>query len=317
MGVTGALPAASGQRTPCPGFPCYRTAPMASISSTTSMRSTAVRLGPLGLLREAGREVWSRRMLVRYLVQADMRKKGADSVLGNVWWLLDPLLQLAVYVVLVQFIFQQRIPDFALFVAAAILPWKWFSSALNDAITSVTSQERLIKQVKFPKLVLPTAAVGAGVVNFGFGLLTMVGLMLVFYLDRLTLNLLWIPVVAVVQLTFTMAAAFVAAAVNVFFRDLGNLARHGLRIWFYLSPGLYSVDRLASISPVLGTLTWLNPFTILFESYRAAIYGRADGSGPTSPDLLPLAILFLVSIGFLVAATAFFKRLEPSFAKVL
>jgi ABC-type polysaccharide/polyol phosphate export permease len=256
-------------------------------------------------------------MLIRYLVQADMRKKGADSLLGNIWWLLDPLLQLAVYVVLVQVIFQQRIPDFALFVFAAILPWKWFNSAVNDAIMSVTSQERLIKQVKFPKLVLPTAAVMAGVVNFAFGLVTMMGLMVVFYLDRISPFLLWIPAIAVVQLVFTMAAAFVFAAVNVFFRDLGNLARHALRIWFYLSPGLYSVDRLASVSPILGTITWFNPFTILFEAYRSVIYGKADGSGPTTPDLVPLVVLLLVSMVLLALATVFFKRLEPSFAKVL
>jgi len=289
---------------------------MASTTTPTSMRTTAVRPGPLGLLSEAVREVWSRRMLIRYLVQADMRKKGADSLLGNVWWLLDPLLQLAVYVVLVQIVFQVRIPDYALFVFSAILPWKWFSSAVNDAIMSVTSQERLIKQVKFPKLVLPTAAVMAGVVNFGFGLITMLGLMLVFYMDRITPYLLWVPVVAVVQLVFTLAVAMMFASVNVFFRDLGNLARHALRIWFYLSPGLYSLDRLTNASAILGGIAQLNPFTVLFESYRAAIYGTAD-SGPGHPDLVPLTVLLMASILFLGLATIFFKRLEPSFAKVL
>lgn len=290
---------------------------MASISTPTSMRTTATHPGPLGHLTEAAREIWSRRMLIRYLVQADMRKKGADSLLGNIWWLLDPLLQLAVYVVLVQIVFQVRIPDYALFIFSAILPWKWFNAALNDAIMSVTSQERLIKQVKFPKLVLPTAAVMAGVINFGFGLITMFGLMLVFYADRLSPYLLWIPLIAAVQLVFTMAAAYVVAAVNVFFRDLGNLARHGLRIWFYMSPGLYSIDRLTSLSPVLATVVWFNPFTILFESYRAVIYGPSDGSGPTTPDLVLLAVLGVVSLILLTLATIFFKRLEPSFAKVL
>jgi ABC-type polysaccharide/polyol phosphate export permease len=256
-------------------------------------------------------------MLVRYLVQADLRKKGADTLLGNVWWLLDPLLQLVVYVVLVQVIFQVQIPDYALFVFSAILPWKWFSSAVNDAILSVSSQDRLIKQVQFPKIVLPLAAVMAGVVNFAFGLIPLLGLMLVFYADRITPYLLLIPVIAVVQLVFTLAVALVVAAVNVFFRDLGNLARHFMRIWFYLSPGLYSLDRVAAASPALATLSSLNPFTILFEAYRAVIYGTSDGGPPTTPDWAALGALLVVSLILLGLTTVFFKRLEPSFAKVV
>ena len=69
--------------------------------------------GPIGLLREAATEI-ARRRLIGYLVQADVRKKGADTLLGNLWWVLDPLLQMAVYVVLVSVIFQReqaRLPD--------------------------------------------------------------------------------------------------------------------------------------------------------------------------------------------------------------
>lgn len=289
---------------------------MASIPSTITARSTATRPGPIGLIREAIGEVASRRMLIRYLVQADVRKKGADTLLGNIWWLLDPLLQLLVYVVLVQVIFQVRIPDYALFVFSAILPWKWFNSAVNDAILSVSSQDRLIKQVKFPKVVLPLAAVTAGVVNFAFGLVPLLGLMVLFYADRLSPYLLLIPIIAVVQAVFTVSVALVMGATNVFFRDVGNLARHGLRIWFYMSPGLYSLDRVAGVSETLATLLRLNPFTVLFESYRAVIYGTADG-GPTMPDWTGLAILLVVSLILTALATVFFKRLEPYFAKVL
>ena len=101
------------------------------------------------------REIWSHRRLTRYLVRADLKKHGSDTVLGNVWWVLDPLLQMLVYVVLVSIIFQRPTPDYPLFIFAAILPWKWFTSAVNDAISSVTGRERLIKQIHFPKIVLP------------------------------------------------------------------------------------------------------------------------------------------------------------------
>lgn len=265
---------------------------------------------PLELVAQGVRDVWSRRRLTRYLVEADLHKHGADTVLGNIWWVLDPLLQMVVYVILVSIIFQVKTEDYALFVFSAILPWKWFSASVNDSITSVTTRERIIKQVNFPKLVLPVAASSSGIVSFAFGLIPLLGLMILFYSDRISPWLLLIPVVAVVQLAFTLAVAVFVSAVNVFFRDIGNVARHGLRIWFYLSPGLYSLDRLTE-NPTLQTLMRLNPWATLFESYRDLIYlGRA-------PDWIGLAVLFVVSIVLLGLAIVFFKRLEPSFAKVL
>lgn len=293
------------------------------ISTTTPVtyRASAARPGPAGLLAEAIRETWSRRRLVRYLVQADLKKTGADSLLGNVWWVLDPLLQMLVYVILVSVILRQSLPDYPLFIFAAILPWKWFTSSVNDAIASVTSQERLIKQVQFPKIVLPTAAMSAAVANFLFGLVPLAGLLVIFYHDRLSALLVLVIPIAVVQFVFSLAFGYVVAGVNVFFRDVANISRHALRLWFYLSPGLYppsSLARIAESHPTIAQLMTLNPFYTLFDSYRAVIYGSTDaGVGPHQPDWAALGIVLAASLAFLAVATIFFKRLEPSFAKVL
>lgn len=265
---------------------------------------------PAVLIREGLADIWSRRRLTRYLVEADLAKHGADTLLGNIWWFLDPLLQMAVYVVLISIIFARPTPDYPLFIFAAILPWKWFSATINDAVTAVTARERIIKQVAFPKLVLPVAATASGIASFSFGLVPLLGLMVVFYADRLSPFLLLIPLVAGVQFLFSLSVAIVLSAVNVFFRDIGNVARHGLRLLFYLSPALYSIDHLAS-RPTIQQLMWLNPFTTLFESYRNLIY---DGTWPHWDALIALA---LISVGLCVAAIVAFKWVEPSFAKVL
>ena len=240
-----------------------------------------------------------------------MHKHGADTFLGNVWWLLDPLLQMVVYVVLVSVIARVSKPDYPLFVFCAILPWKWFSTAVNDGISSVTSRERIIKQVKFPTIVLPVSATLSGVVNFVFGFIPLFALIVLFFPDRLFVSLLLIPFVAVVQFVFSLAIAMFVAATNVFFRDIANVARHGLRLWFYLSPALYELSDVSERSHTLGAIMSLNPWTPLFESYRAVIY---EG---TTPLWGPLAILLVISLVMLALATLFFKRLEPSFAKVL
>ena len=151
--------------------------PFAAMSVTSeapaAFRHSAATPGFVALLREGIGEILSRRRLVRYLVQADIKKKGADTLLGNIWWVMDPLLQMVVYVVFVALILQHRQPDYPLFILSAILPWKWFTSSVGDATGSVVSQERLIKQIQFPKIVLPVAATTAGVVGFAFGLIAL------------------------------------------------------------------------------------------------------------------------------------------------
>jgi ABC-type polysaccharide/polyol phosphate export permease len=284
-----------------------------------SLRSTAVRPGPIGLVTEAIRETWSRRRLIRYLVQADLKKKGSDTVLGNIWWVLDPLLQMVVYVILVSVIFQRTTPDYPLFIFAAILPWKWFTSSVYDAITSVVGQERLIKQIQFPKIILPTATTFAGIANFAFGLIPLAGLLLLFYSDRISPYLVFIPVIAFVQFVFTLAFSYVVSGINVFFRDIANVSRHALRLWFYLSPALYSyaaIDALGEKAPIVAQLMRINPFYTFFESYRNVIYGTPEGA-PLMPLWRDLAIWLVLSSVFLALATLFFKRLEPAFAKVL
>jgi len=207
--------------------------------------NAALTPGPLALLAEAIGEVWSRRRLVRYLAQAEIKKKGANTLLGNLWWVLDPLLQMAVYVVFVEIISPRKTPDYPLFILCTILPWKWFTSAIQDSSTAVVSQERLIKQIQFPKIVLPLASMSAAVVDFAFGIIPLVGIML-FFPERITPYLVLIPLVGVVQYVFTLSVGLVVAAGNVFFRDLGNVVRHALRLWWYLSPGLYSITQLES-----------------------------------------------------------------------
>jgi ABC-type polysaccharide/polyol phosphate export permease len=281
-------------------------------SSSAHALRVSRRPGPLELIVEGFRDIWSRRRLARYLVRADLHRSGADTLLGNIWWVLDPLLHMLVYVILVSVIFKVQKDAYPLFVFCAILPWKWFTTAVQDGIVSVTSRERIIKQVAFPKLILPFSATVGGVVSFAFGLIPMMALILLLYRERLAPTILLIPVIAAVQFVFSLAFATAVAATNVFFRDIANVARHALRLWFYLSPGLYAYSDVADKGGGLfGKLLLLNPWTPLFESYRAIIY---DGR---LPDWGPLAVVLAGSVVFLLLAILLFKRVEPAFAKVL
>jgi lipopolysaccharide transport system permease protein/teichoic acid transport system permease protein len=282
----------------------------------SSFRSSSVRPGSLALIRIGVRETLSRRRLIAYLVRADLKKSGADTLLGNVWWIVDPLLQMLVYYVLVGVILNRGAgtPDYPLFIFAAILPWKWFESTVRGGASSVVRSERLVKQIYFPKLVLPFAATISGIAHFAFGLIPLTLLIVLAYPERASPWILLIPVVAFVQLVFSLAVATTLGALNVFYRDIGNLAHHLLRFWFYLSPALYGLEEVAKLSAnhrLVDVWFTLNPWTYLLGSYRDLIYyGRP-------PEWGPLLVVLLVSVLLLGLAILAFKRLEPSFAKVL
>jgi homopolymeric O-antigen transport system permease protein len=269
--------------------------------------------GSLALVRAGFQDIAKSWRLIRYLVRADLKRTHADSFIGQLWWILDPLLQMGVYFVLVSIIFQRRTPDFPLFLFAAILPWKWFSTTLNEASLSVVSRNALIRQVQFPKLVLPTAATLAGTVSFGFGLVAL-AIVYLFFLHRLSPWLLAIPLIAGVQLVFALALAIAISAVNAFYRDVQNVLGHVLRLWFYLSPTLYSIDDIGN--ETIRNLLGLNPMSVILESYRNVIWGT-NTTGGVAPDFPGLAVVLALSLALLCLSIILFKRVETGFARIL
>jgi lipopolysaccharide transport system permease protein len=125
----------------------------------------------------------------------------------------------------------------------------------------------------------------------------------------------FIPVVAAVQLLLTIPVAIALSGLNVFYRDIGNLAGHLLRLLFYVSPGIYSIDLIhkavAEMPPALGVLILANPWNVLFTAYHDVIYDS------TTPDWTGLAIVAVASVLLTLVAVYLFRRLEPSFAKIL
>lgn len=271
------------------------------------------RRGTIGTILESLTSLVERRRLVWYLTISEIRNKGANSLLGNIWWFLDPALQLFVYFLLVSVIFQQAQPAILLFLGSAILPWKWFSAALASATNSVRGREQVMRQIAFPHLVLPASSVFASVANFAFALVPL-GALYLLYPDRLTPWALAVLPVAVVQFLWTVPVVIMLSAVAVFFRDISNFIPHGLRIWFYLSPALFPLEKLQALGdqyPWFGFFVAINPFTWLFSGYRDALYyGR-------SPQWEVLGILALASIPATLLSIYLFRRVSPLFVKVL
>ncbi|MBI1731084.1 ABC transporter permease [Candidatus Acetothermia bacterium] len=250
-------------------------------------------------------EIWQRRDLVAYLVRTDLKIIYQDKLLGFLWTLLDPLFMMLVYIVLVVYIFKQGGPQYPVLLFSVLLVWEWFSYSLAGSVSIISSKAKLIQVVFFPKAVLPLSRVLVGLVNLLFGLIVLIPMLFLFE-AKFSWNLFWMPVLLLIQFLFTLGGAFLVATFGVYFRDLENILSFVLRMWFYLSPALYSIS--SNIPYWLRVIYILNPFAALFESYKNILVLGL----PPNRYLWVAAILALITawLGILVI-----QRKESDFAK--
>lgn len=223
----------------------------------------------------------SRRDLLFELVRSEMRATTAESRLGWVWWLLDPLVMMGIYWLIMVILFgREAYAPYPIFVGCALLSWKHFSTSSSRAVSVLRSNHSLIKSVPFPTAVLPLSGVLTQFMYLLFGLTALVIVALLMGLSVTPKIVQFIPLL-LLQLTLTSGVAMALASFGVLLRDLETVINHVLRAGWYLSPGMYGIDLIANRMETHpnGTLIYnlymSNPFAILFTGYRGAIHDPA------------------------------------------
>ena len=256
------------------------------------------------------RELFRCRGLIETLIVRELKARYRGSVLGFFWSFVNPLLLLLVY----SFVFSVVLPGFrgdlepyALFLFCGLLPWTWFSSALLESSNALIMNGNLINKVQFPAEVLPIVAVLSNMVHF-FLALPILGGFLLFYAAPLRLaELVWFPVVILVQLILSLGLGLLLSALTVHFRDLKDLLANLLTLWFFCTPIIYPMSML----PANGrSLMNLNPFAHLAISYQEILFY----DGPFGHWKWLLALL-VASVGVFVLGYILFDRLRDSFAE--
>lgn len=251
--------------------------------------------------------LWEWREVVRYLVISELKVMYRNKALGYLWSLLDPLMMMGVYILLVAVIFDRGGPQFPVLLFSAILAWWWFTGSVNNSVTAVSGKAKIIQSLHFPKGVLPLEKAITGLIRYLFGLIVLVPLLFAFEATW-TVNILWLPVLILVQLLFTVGCCFIVASLGVYFRDLQNILRFLIRAWFFLSPALYSVAD--TVPERFQPIYMLNPFAALFESYKNIL---VRGVPPDEYMLVAAAVAVVIFVGSL----ELFARKEPDFAKAV
>ena len=264
------------------------------------------------------------RGLIQSLVARELKARYRGSALGLFWSFGNPLLLLTIYSIVFNYFQPPRtdIQPYALFLCCGLLPWTWFSSSLIESSNSLLSAGNLIKKVLFPAEIMPIVSVLANMVQFLIGLPILVGFLIYYaYFDpsavitpRVALHpgeLVWLPLVVLVQLVLTMGLAFVLSALTAHFRDVRDILTNLLTLWFFATPIIYSWRAAESVN--LKLLLDLNPFTHLAVSYQEILFHPEDAFGHKWWLLALAAASVLVFLG----GYWLFDRLRDSFAEVV
>lgn len=286
----------------------------------------AARVTTLGRLRRQGlmrslpklftlpsQSLWRNRRLIRSMVRRDIMARYRGSFGDALWTVLNPLLLMATYFFVFGVVLDTRFgPDasrtgFALYFLAGMLPWLAFAEAVGRAPHVIFEYRNFVKKLVFPLDTLPVNHVIAGLVSEAFAAAVFLVILLAMR-HGLPLTVLWLPVLVIPQLLFTLGLSWFLAGLGAFVRDLTQVIGFLLTLWFFITPICYPEDKLPQVlAPYLAK----NPIFVLVRGYRAILLEHH------APDFGPMWKLWLLSLVVAVLGYAWFHKLRKSFADVI
>lgn len=265
---------------------------------------------PRGWIGINWKEIWRYRELLYFLTWRDVKVRYKQTVLGAVWAILQPLLTMLVFTLIfgrLAGLAQKTggIP-YPIFVFAALMPWLFFASALTQSSASLVASSNLITKVYFPRLIIPLAAAGAGLVDLAISSVVLVALM-IFYGVALSWQLLLLPLFLLGTLLAATGVGALLSALTVAYRDFQYVVPFMVQLWLFGSPVMYP----SGLVPAKWRAVYfLNPMAGLIDGFRAAFLNQPLHWGHIGLSLAISAALF-------VAGSAYFRRVERRFADII
>lgn len=254
------------------------------------------------------KSLWAYRELLYFLTWRDVKVRYKQTVLGVAWAVIQPLFTMITFSIFfgkLAGLPSDGIP-YPLFAYAALMPWTFFSNALTSSGNSLVGSAHLITKVYFPRMIIPAAAVAAGLIDLtiAFGILIV---LMVYYGVGITWNLLMAPALVAMTALLAVAVGMWMSALNVKYRDIRYALPFAIQLWMFVTPIIYPVGIVPE------RFRWalsLNPLTGIIEGYRAAFFGRPF-------DWPLLAISAAITFALLFYAVHHFKRVERTLADIV
>jgi len=256
------------------------------------------------------RDLWVYRELVFFMIWRNLKVRYKQTLLGATWAIIQPLMTMIVF----NFIFGNvaKVPTdgipYPIFSYTALLPWGLFTTALNQASRSLTTNQNMVTKIYFPRLVLPISSVLAGLVDFAIAFVILIGLMF-YYKVTPAWNVLWtLPFFLLLSIIAALGVSLWLSAINVQYRDVNYALPFLTQFWLFITPVAYSAS---VISDKWQLVYSLNPMAGVVNGFRWALLGA--GSGPD----LALWISVGISLLILVSGLFYFRNMERTFADTI
>jgi lipopolysaccharide transport system permease protein len=222
-------------------------------------------------------ELWAYRDLVYYFIWRDIKVRYKQTAIGAAWAILQPVLTMLVFSLFfgkLAKIPSQGLP-YPVFYYTALLPWMYFATAMQSATNVVVEQQRVITKIYFPRVVLPIAAVLAGLLDFIISFAVLLALM-AYYRMAPTAAVVWLPLFTLLAVLTALGVGLWLSALNALYRDVRYVVPFLVQFWLFASPVAYP----SSLVPVKWRwLYGLNPMAGVIEGFRWALTGHGQPPG--------------------------------------
>ena len=258
------------------------------------------------------RDVWAFRELLYFLTWRDVKVRYKQTALGVAWAIIQPLFTMLIFTLFfgrLAGVPSDNVP-YPIFAYAGLLPWTFFANAISNSGNSLVGSAHLITKVYFPRLIIPAAAILAGLVDFCIAFLILIPLM-IYYGVHVRLSLLMFPVLVLLTAMLALGVGMWLSALNVKYRDVRFALPFLIQLGMFVSPVIYPASYMARSFPVrLHWMLSLNPMMGIIEGYRSSLFGH--------PFNWP-ALMFstAITMALLVYSSFVFRRMEKSFADIV
>ncbi len=254
-------------------------------------------------------ELLAYRELLYFLTWRDIKVRYKQTALGLTWAVLKPLSLMLIFTVVFGWLAQ--VPSdglpYPVFSLCAILPWQLFAQTLSSTSQSLISNQNLLTKVYFPRLVIPLAALGVGLMDFMIAAAILACVMAYFQMVP-TLLALFLPSFVLLAVMMSLGVGFWFSALNIQYRDVGHALPFLTQLWFFATPIAYP----SSLVPE-SWRTWygLNPMATVVEGFRWSLLG----TGGLSTDMWLTSVA--VTVAVFVSGLYYFRRVEETFADIV
>lgn len=254
------------------------------------------------------KDIWAYRELLFFLTWRDVKVRYKQTALGAAWAILQPLFMMLIFTIFfgrLAGVGSSGIP-YPLFALGGLVPWTFFSNAITASGNSLVGSAHLITKVYFPRLIVPAAAMLAGLVDFLLAFVLLC-LLMVYYRVAITVQILFLPVLVLMTALFSLGVGTWMSALNVKYRDVRFALPFLIQLWLFVSSVILPSS---SVPPKWRWLLMLNPMSGIIEGYRSALFGLPFDW----PSLSVAAVLTLLVLLYAIYA---FARVERSFADII